>query len=139
MQILQHLKPLIESPKKSYVNVSDNACGAVSRIILKTPDILPLEHVVPLLVAALPLERDYAEYEVVMDVFMMLISKGRCEVNVSWFFNMIACEMKNFDGKTRVKVVAFLLAYSGNPNFKQILQSIGEPNAAIIMKVLTKE
>jgi hypothetical protein len=39
----------------------DNACGAVARIISSAPQAVPLQHVLPVLLTALPLREDHEE------------------------------------------------------------------------------
>jgi importin-4 len=62
LNTLQGLHPLFGSPDPTVV---DNACGAVSRIITTFPNSphVPLEHVLPILLAALPIRQDHQEDE----------------------------------------------------------------------------
>jgi hypothetical protein len=52
--------------------VTDNACGAVARMISKNTAAVPLDQVLPVLVGALPLKKDYAEYEPVFECLLGL-------------------------------------------------------------------
>ena len=52
--------------------VKDNAAGCVSRLILRFPDKVPLDHVLPVLIDSLPLRQDYGENEVVWDMIVKL-------------------------------------------------------------------
>jgi hypothetical protein len=52
--------------------VTDNACGAVSRMIIGGGATLPLDKVMPVLVAALPLKKDYVENETVFRMLFKL-------------------------------------------------------------------
>lgn len=59
---LQALHPLFASPDPTVI---DNACGAVARIITAFPDSphVPIEHILPILLPALPLKKDHQEDE----------------------------------------------------------------------------
>jgi hypothetical protein len=54
-------------------NVTDNACGAVARMIMKHPNAVPLDQVLPVFVQALPLKRDFEENETVYRLLFQLI------------------------------------------------------------------
>lgn len=63
--ILFRLHPLFSVPEgapKATFNARDNAAGAVSRLILTNPALVPLDSVLPVLYSALPLEHDPLEY-----------------------------------------------------------------------------
>ena len=63
--ILFRLRPLFSVPEgapKAAFNARDNAAGAVSRLILANPSLVPLDTVLPVLYSALPLEHDPLEY-----------------------------------------------------------------------------
>ena len=55
------------------VNVTDNACGAVVRMIMKHPQAVPVEQVLPTLVQALPLKAELEENEPVFRFLLSLI------------------------------------------------------------------
>ncbi|CAG8543469.1 8474_t:CDS:2, partial [Ambispora gerdemannii] len=59
--ILAALHPLFI--KKSTTNVTDNACGAVCRMMLAHPEAVPIDQVLPVLIQTLPLKQDYQENE----------------------------------------------------------------------------
>lgn len=52
--------------------LTDNAAGCVSRMIGRYPELVPLAHVLPVLVAALPLKGDYGENEAVWGMVVKL-------------------------------------------------------------------
>lgn len=56
--ILGKLEPLLHTTEARQL---DNAAGCVARMILKHPDVLPLDEVLPALVKLLPLKEDYEE------------------------------------------------------------------------------
>ncbi|KAK4700212.1 importin-4, partial [Phenoliferia sp. Uapishka_3] len=64
MNILGVLHPLFApNDDRKAENAQDNACGCVSRMILKNISAVPLDQVLPVLIQALPLKRDFAESE----------------------------------------------------------------------------
>jgi len=80
--ILTALYPLFQG--QSLQNVTDNAAGAVSRMIIAHPDAVPLDQVLPVLTSALPVKRDYEENE---PVFQCLFTLFRSQN--SWVFNHV--------------------------------------------------
>lgn len=59
---LQRLfEPIPENAPLKRDNARDNAVGAVARMILKNAEAVPLDQVLPILLGALPLKRDFAE------------------------------------------------------------------------------
>ncbi|KAJ3343389.1 hypothetical protein HDU93_008754 [Gonapodya sp. JEL0774] len=68
--ILQKMQRLFDP--ESVTNQRDNACGALSRMILKAPSAVPLDQALPVLVGALPLKRDYEENEPVFQALFSL-------------------------------------------------------------------
>ncbi|KAG0344463.1 hypothetical protein BG004_004468 [Podila humilis] len=81
--ILAALHPLFHN--QDLVNVTDNACGAVARLIMAHPEAVPLEQVLPVFVGALPLKQDYAENEPVFKVLLSLIRSQN-----SWMVDHVA-------------------------------------------------
>lgn len=69
--LLTALYPLFQG--QVLPNVTDNACGAVSRMIMKHPNAVPLDQVLPVFVQALPLKRDFEENEAVYRLLFQLI------------------------------------------------------------------
>lgn len=63
-RLLTALQPLFVVPENATsarLNAKDNACGAVARLILRDTGAMPLDQVLPLFTAALPLKNDYLE------------------------------------------------------------------------------
>jgi len=58
-EILSSLSPLFNST--SLPQTIDNACGAVSRLLLRYPNVVPIEEVLPTFFNALPIKTDYEE------------------------------------------------------------------------------
>ncbi|KAF9432577.1 hypothetical protein BGZ76_010601 [Entomortierella beljakovae] len=81
--LLTALFPLFQG--QSLPNVTDNASGTVARMIMKHPNAVPLDQVLPVLLEALPLKRDFEENE---PVYTMLFSLIR--VQNTWVYNNLS-------------------------------------------------
>lgn len=81
--LLTALYPLFQGQDLS--NVTDNACGAVARMILKHPNVVPVEQVLPVFVQALPLKVDFEENEPVYKLLFSLIHAQN-----AWIFANLA-------------------------------------------------
>ena len=76
-RILSALQPLFiikEDKAKETIRARDNACGTVARMILRDPEAVPLEQVLPSVIAALPLQHDFEPYTNLIEVFFNLTS-----------------------------------------------------------------
>ncbi|KAF9345873.1 hypothetical protein BGX26_002644 [Mortierella sp. AD094] len=81
--ILTALYPLFQG--QNLDNVTDNACGAVARMIMKHPNAVPVDQVLPVFMQALPLKRDYEENEPVYKLLFSLIRSQN-----AWVFGNLA-------------------------------------------------
>jgi hypothetical protein len=72
MQTLQLLYPFFNC-SNSKINITDNACGCVARMIIRAPEAVPLEQVLPLLLSNLPLKQDSEENEPVFSCIFLLL------------------------------------------------------------------
>lgn len=64
LPLLAALRPLFDvtpDAPRSRLNAKDNAVGAVARLIFRNYTAVPLDQVLPVFVAALPLKEDYVE------------------------------------------------------------------------------
>src|SRR5690349_2660959 len=61
VQIMQLLQPLFTNP--SHISTSGNATGALARMSLRSPDAVPLDRVLPVILQQLPLKEDFEENE----------------------------------------------------------------------------
>ncbi|KAI9245388.1 armadillo-type protein [Phascolomyces articulosus] len=68
--ILSVLHPLFEN--QNLPGTTDNASGAVARLIIAHPNAVPLDQVLPVFLNALPLKSDYAENEPVFECLFHL-------------------------------------------------------------------
>lgn len=77
LNILGVLHPLFgPSDDRKKENARDNACGCVSRMIIKSVAAVPLDQVLPVLLQALPLKRDFAESEKTVSLCLHLTWNG---------------------------------------------------------------
>jgi hypothetical protein len=67
--ILTKLEPLLQTDN---VRLLDNSAGCVSRMIMKHPDRVPLDDVLPVVVGLLPLKEDYEENVAVWGMIVQL-------------------------------------------------------------------
>lgn len=77
-QIFGSLQGLFSVPdeKKESLRARDNACGAIARLMLKNQGAVPVDQVLPPVIAALPLQQDYEPYSVLFELFFQLASSG---------------------------------------------------------------
>lgn len=73
-QILAALHPLFDSQRPAVV--VDNACGAVARLITTFPQSVPLQHVLPVLLTALPLREDHEEETPVWTCLIQIVKSS---------------------------------------------------------------
>lgn len=137
-QILTALRPLIESRghEADAENTSDNGCGAVARIICTTPQLVPLEHVLPVLITGLPLVKDYLEYTPVLQALLMIVRDNLAEVNLTWLLGFIADTVDNYTSKTRAEVAGFLKMAAAGPTWAGLVESIGQEKAAKLVELI---
>jgi hypothetical protein len=109
--------------------VSDNACGAVGRIILTSPQLVPLGHVLPVLMTGLPLVKDYLEYTPVIKALLLVVKENLAEVNMTWMLGFIADTAVDYDAATQVAVVEFLQMVAGGASWAGLLESVGAEKA----------
>ncbi|KAG0800838.1 hypothetical protein G6F22_001835 [Rhizopus arrhizus] len=82
-QLLNALSPLFNA--QNSFNTTDNAAGAVARLIIAHPEAVPLDQVLPVFINALPLKTDYEENEPVFECIFKLFG-----ANNSFVFNNLA-------------------------------------------------
>lgn len=76
--IFTALHPLFHD--QSLPNTTDNAAGAVARLILAHPNAVPLDQVLPVFFTALPLKADFAENEPVFACLFQLFQSNNALV-----------------------------------------------------------
>ena len=74
--ILSRLEPLLQMDE---ARAKDNAAGCVSRMIMRHPSHIPVQHVLPALLEILPLKTDFDEnvpvYDMIIKLCMIIPSK----------------------------------------------------------------
>lgn len=81
-QIFKLLSPLFLNQPH---NITDNACGAVCRMIKTAPLACPIEQVIPAVINQLPLKVDPAENEPVFECLIFLLRSEHASVSFSSF------------------------------------------------------
>lgn len=87
LQKLQRLLKKVEKKRKSFGNNGDNeddtndrglanACGCVSRMALRFPELIPMGEVLPVLLSRLPLQDGFEENTPVFELIIDLFQKG---------------------------------------------------------------
>lgn len=123
--LLGAIHPLLEGGKadnEDAQRASDNACGCLSRMIIKSQNAVPLEQVVPILLAALPLKRDMAEWSPVLLAFIGLIQSNNSVAlqHIDQILSIIRSSLQNEGGEDalgsvlRGQVVAFVSAINSS-------------------------
>eukprot|EP00842_Homolaphlyctis_polyrhiza_P003319 jgi/Hompol1/3989/HPOL_006868-RA len=111
-QILQLLRPLFSHDAQS--NITDNACGAVARLILKHPAAVPLEQVLPVLLEHLPIKRDQEENVPVVKCLVFLahqqnsVLMANIALVVKVFAQILALPPAQIKVETKESIVQFL-------------------------------
>ncbi|KAH8372416.1 hypothetical protein KR093_011406, partial [Drosophila rubida] len=109
--ILQALSGAIASEKNP--SALDNICGAVARMIVTNHNLVPIQQVLPVFLANLPLREDMDEIEMVIKAFEVLYMQARpaiVDFLEQIMVNLIHALHKNqiSDQESKVRVVAFL-------------------------------
>ena len=68
--ILSRLEPLLQQTHGA--RIVDNSCGCVARLIMKHPEKVPIDDILPALVGLLPLKEDFEENEPIFDCIAAL-------------------------------------------------------------------
>ncbi|KZP01880.1 ARM repeat-containing protein [Calocera viscosa TUFC12733] len=100
----------------SAMNARDNACGAVSRMLLKNLNAVPPEQVLPTLFAALPLRNDTQENKPVFKCILHIFQTSPALLDPYWdllltlFHHVLlpAAGESEIDDETRTNVVALV-------------------------------
>ena len=112
-------------------NSSDNACGAVGRLILTSPHLVPLEHVLPVLMSGLPLVKDHLEYAPIVRALLLIVQDSLAEVNLSWMLNFLMDTVTEYDASTRGLVVTFCtMVAGGGAAWAAVVESLGPEKGA---------
>lgn len=112
------------------LNVTDNACGAVARIILKNTAAVPLEHVLPVLLDSLPLKKDFAEYVPVVDCISVLFRDrnpvlfAHMQKLMSIFGELSKLEKTSLKAPTRTKLVEMMTLIRTHDGFENLFHSL---------------
>ncbi|PWN53172.1 ARM repeat-containing protein [Violaceomyces palustris] len=92
----------------------DNACGCLSRMIIKKADALPLEQALPILFSSLPLEKDMVEWSPVLHCLMGLIQANNqvatqhIDTILQLFAHVLGTNEETLGGLLRGQCVGFI-------------------------------
>ncbi|ORE08465.1 ARM repeat-containing protein [Rhizopus microsporus var. microsporus] len=88
--LLTALSPLFNN--QTLPNTTDNAAGAVARMIIAHPEAVPLDQVLPVFINALPLKADYEENQPVFECIFKLFGANNAYVfnNLPQFLHIFA-------------------------------------------------
>ncbi|KAI9363287.1 armadillo-type protein [Pilaira anomala] len=109
--ILTALHPLFQN--QPVPNITDNATGAVARLIIARPDAVPLDQVLPVFTSVLPLKIDFAENEPVFNCLFSLFRANNTFVhsqipNFLPIFHHVLSHEDQLNDDTRVELIALL-------------------------------
>jgi len=111
MTILECFHTLLSSGQQAAL-VQDNTCGAIARMIMTSPQNIPFEQVLPVLVNCLPIKEDERENETVTKcVLGLYISNTDMMMSfmdklLPWFIQSIKDEKSGLQSDTREKLQA---------------------------------
>lgn len=115
--LLSAIQPFFEKGQNDSEEVQtarDNACGCLSRMIIKKPDAIPLDQALPILFSALPLQKDMAEWSPVLHCMMSLIQSNNAvatqniDTILQLFAHVLASDEDNLGGLLRGQVCGFI-------------------------------
>lgn len=113
LNILKALSPLFSA--KSKPHIKDNACGCLSRMIMSGPSALPLDQVLPVLLANLPLKKDLAENGIVFKCLFGLFSAPKeptIQSNLPEFFRVFAQSVPNLKTEEQLQMQTLLKQFA---------------------------
>ncbi|KAJ3076150.1 hypothetical protein HK102_005477 [Quaeritorhiza haematococci] len=153
LQLLQLLHPLFS--ESSATNATDNAAGAVSRMIMRAQLqqqqtggsgelAIPLDHVLPVLLRFLPLKQDYQENEPVFRCLMGLLRAGNGFLMnemprlMQIFAQVLSPPEGQLSAERRADVIEFLnsLKVHHTQSLQTVLSSLDAASQQVIMSVL---
>ncbi|RCI05647.1 hypothetical protein CU098_013168, partial [Rhizopus stolonifer] len=111
--MLTALYPLFQN--QPVPNITDNATGAVARLIMARPDAVPLDQVLPVFISVLPLKADFAENEPVFKCLFSLVRANNAYIhsqipNFLPVFHHVLSNEDQLDDATRAELVELLRA-----------------------------
>ncbi|KAI7878296.1 ARM repeat-containing protein [Lichtheimia hyalospora FSU 10163] len=111
--ILTALHPLFHN--QPLPNTTDNAAGAVARLMLVHPDAMPMEQVLPVLFSALPLKADYEENGPVFECLFQLFHSNNAFVlnHLSDLFKIfvhVLSDEEQLNSTTRAQLIELIRA-----------------------------
>jgi hypothetical protein len=123
-------------------NVTDNACGAVSRMILKHPNAVPLDQVLPVLLRALPLKKDFVENKPVFDCIYSLFKSNNPVLgqHVAMLFPVfvhmlsLGADSDEMKPETHAQISEMVKAMSNDVAFQSFVGQLGADQRTALMQ-----
>ncbi|CEH17574.1 arm repeat-containing protein [Ceraceosorus bombacis] len=116
--LLNAIRPMFEVPagtdKTDILNARDNACGCLSRMIIRKPDAVPLDQALPILFSSMPLKEDMAEWTPVFKMLITLLQANNpvamqhIDTILGLFAHTLGDASEPLDPQLRGTVVAFV-------------------------------
>ncbi|KAI8988658.1 armadillo-type protein [Pilobolus umbonatus] len=111
--ILTALHPLFQG--QSVPNITDNAMGAVARMIIARPHAVPLDQVLPVFISVLPLKADFAENEPVFNCLFYLFRNNNPHIynhipQLLTIFHQALSAEDQLNDKTRSELIELIRA-----------------------------
>lgn len=115
--LLSAIQPFFEKGQNEadeILTARDNACGCLSRMIIKKPDAVPLEQALPILFSSLPLQQDMAEWSPVLHCMMTLIQSNNpvatqnIDTILQLFAHVLSGDEDNLSGLLRGQLCGFV-------------------------------
>lgn len=103
-----------EQESDEVLTARDNACGCLSRMIIKKPEALPLDQALPTLFSCLPLQKDFAEWSPVLLCLMTLVQANNpvasqhIDTILQLFAHVLAGDEDNLGAQLRGQAVTFV-------------------------------
>ncbi|KAJ9474929.1 Importin subunit beta-4 [Pseudozyma hubeiensis] len=116
-QLLNAIRPFFEKSQNESDEVQtarDNACGCLSRMIIKNADAVPLDQALPILFSSLPLQKDMAEWSPVLRCMIDLIQANNAVASqnidtiLQLFAHVLAGDEDNLGALLRGQVCGFV-------------------------------
>uniref|UniRef100_A0A3Q3VV54 Importin N-terminal domain-containing protein n=1 Tax=Mola mola TaxID=94237 RepID=A0A3Q3VV54_MOLML len=126
--------------KESDLRVIDNLCAALCRMIMSNVEAVPLEQVVPALVARLPLKEDMEENKTVFSCLAMLYTYSAALVHYKHLLlsAVISLFLSSTETQNNVAMLMKLFAQQHSADFQAAVTSLpGEQQAKLSVTIST--
>jgi importin-4 len=143
-RFLQLLQPFFTSEFEPAT--IDNAVAAVCRMIITSPQSLPLETVLPAVYGKLPLKDDFDEYKTIVRFIVFLYHSGInldqfTETNIRILMEGLIVQVEDpdkykIDNETALKATQVLISLKTSPSFQSIASALTPESQLVLTKIL---